>query len=46
MMTALHSTYTKGKVALSIDVKTRLFIYGALEQVGLGNLPSLKSLHR
>jgi len=28
-----------------VSVKTRLFIYGALEQMGLGDLPSLKGLH-
>lgn len=28
-----------------LDVKTRLFVYGALEQMGLGDLPSLKGLH-
>ena len=30
---------------LSLGVKTRLFVYGALEQMRLGDLPSLKGLH-
>lgn len=33
----------KGEVV--VVVKTRLFVYGALEQMGLGDLPGLKGLH-
>ncbi|MFG6417381.1 hypothetical protein ACG02S_26200 [Roseateles sp. DC23W] len=33
------------KTAKVLGVKTRLFVYSALEQMGLGDLPSLKGLH-